>query len=55
MSADAPVMVLAGLFKTQNGTPAISPKALKVGHPCNMVMLQYLCETVRYYTLAVLE
>jgi hypothetical protein len=29
-SADAAVMVLAGLFKTQAGTPPISPKALKV-------------------------
>ena len=29
-TGDAAVLVLAGLFKTQAGTPPITPKALKV-------------------------
>ena len=29
-TGDAAVLVLAGLFKTQAGTPPINPKALKV-------------------------
>ena len=32
-NAEAPVMVLAGLFKSQAGTQQMSPKALKVSSP----------------------
>lgn len=35
-TADAPVMVLAGLFKTQAGIPHITPKALKVSSDCDL-------------------
>ena len=35
-TADAPVMVLAGLFKTQAVTPQITPKALKVCSDCKL-------------------
>lgn len=37
-SADAAVMLLAGLFKTQAGTPPISPKALKVSQRAALSM-----------------
>ena len=35
-TADVPVMVLAGLFKTQAGMPLMTPKVLKVSSNCDL-------------------
>ena len=54
-NAEAPVMVLAGLFKTQAGMPQMTPKALKVSSPCDLADMTCIHYLHQYHATVYLQ